>query len=162
MVSYSWDGLSVLPKEGLFVKKRSSVLLSLVGSVCYCVRPWSFVISSSSQWSVCSFAWGMSAFISVALKSPMATEIMWHAEYIILTGMLNMVKIGLKLTKLQSEVALFGNVISNFTWFYLNTPVYINTLTHPYTYTYILIHTWQCISKLILAEKARTLHKCAV
>ena len=28
--------------------------------------------------------------------------------------MLNMVKIGLKLTKLQSEVALFRNVIINF------------------------------------------------
>ena len=35
------------------------------------------------------------------------------------TRMLNMVTIGLKLTKLQSEVTLFQNIISNFTWFYL-------------------------------------------
>ena len=38
----------------------------------------------------------------------------------LLTIILNIVKIGLKLTKLQSEVALFGNIISDCAWFYNN------------------------------------------
>ena len=40
------------------------------------------------------------------------------------TRMLIIMKIGLKLAKLQSKVALFQNIISNFTGFYLNTPVF--------------------------------------
>ena len=38
--------------------------------------------------------------------------------------MLQMVMIELKLTKLQSKVVIFWNIISNFTLFYLNTPVH--------------------------------------
>ena len=41
------------------------------------------------------------------------------------TTMLNMVMIWLNLMKLQLELALFWNIASNVTWFYLNTPVWI-------------------------------------
>ena len=43
----------------------------------------------------------------------------------VLSRMLTVVKIGLKLTELQSEVCLFINIISNCTWFYHKTPLSI-------------------------------------
>ena len=42
----------------------------------------------------------------------MATKIMWHVDDIIVDQAPKMVKIWFKLTKLQSEIALFRNIFS--------------------------------------------------
>ena len=60
----------------------------------------------------------------------MATKSCDMSTISLLTRMLNMVKFGLKLTKLQSEVCLFRNIISNCTWLCLNTPVQLASNRH--------------------------------
>ena len=65
---------------------------------------------------------------------PWQLKLCYISAISLLARILNMVKIGLKLMKLHLEVAVFMNFISNFTLFYLNTPVQVYMHTEIYAY----------------------------
>ena len=84
MIWYAHDSLHSWNEAGVLVRIRSSVLLSLVGSVTICSRPWSLISSRNSRCCPTAVALGFNVPVSHTkpgkLKSPPISTYIWFCR----------------------------------------------------------------------------------